>query len=164
MAIDSTNPSMVMARAVERLSPKTLIVAAAGNHGLTVGWVNGLTEHSPTWPAALPNVVAVGADDPLTGTLAGFSPRLPWVTCTAPGEGVVAAYLTADVTTEEEPGVLPTHFEGYARWSGTSFATAAVSGAVAARMRPRVDAWEALDELLNHPGPNPVVKKFQHTP
>jgi hypothetical protein len=43
-------------------------------------------------------------------------------------------------------------FTGYAAWSGTSFAAATVSGAIAARTVPgRVTAREALDQLLRDP-------------
>lgn len=134
-------PPLLMSRAVELLSPDVLIVAAAGNHGD----VPGVT---PTWPAALPDVVAVGARGK-DGEPAPFSPRLPWVTCTAPGVEVKGAYL--DTAVRMVDGTIE-EFKGYARWSGTSFATAKVSGAIAAHMAPgKITARAALNHLLARP-------------
>jgi membrane-anchored mycosin MYCP len=91
-------------------------------------------------------VVAVGAraqDE----SLASFSPRLPWITCTAPGVTVLGDYLDApDIALMDGTKA---QFDGYATWSGTSFATAITSGAIAARtVRGRVTARQALAELL----------------
>jgi hypothetical protein len=157
-------PPLVLRRAVEVVSRTTLIVAAAGNHGATD---NRLL---PTWPAALPGVVAVGAarDSDLSDagepTLAEFSPRLPWVTCVAPGVDVVSTYLFADVAVHpEDPDKPPTTFDGFARWSGTSFAAASVSGAVAKGTVPGlIDARGSLVQLLDTP--NPVVKRYVWRP
>src|SRR5262249_53884426 len=117
-------------RAVEVLSRTTVIVAAAGNH-------NGLSYCKlPTWPAALPGVLAVGAaedrylDPDRVPVPTFFTPRLPWVDCMAPGLALVSTYLKGSVKGYKE------EFEGYASWSGTSFAAAMVSGAIAKRMMP----------------------------
>jgi membrane-anchored mycosin MYCP len=108
----------------------------------------------PMWPAALDDVVAVGASDG-NGHHAQFSPDLPWVNFLAPGVGVDSTYLTGRIragsqdvhtTTTSEP------FTGWANWSGTSFAAASVSGAIAARIKPgHRTAREALDDLHNRP-------------
>jgi len=119
-------------RAIERLSPHMVIVAAAGNHGEIPGLRNGLTRTAPTWPAALTGVVAVGATQ-ADGTLAPYSPDLPWVSCTALGDKLTSTYLPGNV--ELRTGQVQ-EFHGYATWKGTSFATATVSGAIAARTRP----------------------------
>jgi len=157
-------PPLVLSRAVERLNPRVVVVAAAGNHAETSGWDNGRTSRSPTWPAALPSVVAVGASD-RGGQRAPFSPNLPWVSCTAWGVDVPGAYLTGDVLVHDQDGVLiEKPFCGHATWSGTSFAAATVSGAVAAAMRPGKTAREALGELLESHDKNPVVKKFHLAP
>ncbi len=133
-------PPLLLTRAVELLSRQLLIVAAAGNHNL-----DDAIRRQPTWPAALPDVVAVGAragDD-----LADFSPRLPWITCTAPGSAVLGEYLDAHDVVLLDGTKAP--FEGYATWSGTSFATAIASGAIAARtVRGRVTPREALAQML----------------
>jgi subtilisin family serine protease len=136
------HPPLLMARAAELLSQRMLLVAAAGNHHLSAD------PTAPTWPAALPDVVAVGSLDP-DGTPSDFSPRLPWITCGAPGRKLLGAYYKGDVTMLDD--AVDT-FGGYALWSGTSFATATVSGAVAARTVPgRVSPRDALGSLLAEP-------------
>jgi hypothetical protein len=124
-------PPAILRRAIERLSPHMVIVAAAGNHGKIPGMVNGITRHSPTWPAALPDVIAVSATTE-GDTLAAYSPDLPWVTATAKADGVPSTYLHGDVHLPE--GNKP--FTGYATWRGSSFASAIVSGAIAAHVQP----------------------------
>jgi subtilisin family serine protease len=160
-------PPLVLSRAIERMKPGVLVVAAAGNHGLRVGWDNGLTSRSATWPAALPTVVAVGAltePAPLSGPeqLADFTPRAPWITCNALGDHVRGAYLHGPVAVHTDTGeLIQKDFNGSATWSGTSFAAGTVSGAIAARMAGGMSAREALDELLRDNG---VVKKYVHAP
>ncbi len=150
-------PPFALAWAVDRLSPEVLVVAAAGNHGDRTG-----AEKDPVYPAALPDVVAVGATE-RPGSQ--FSPKLPWVTCTAPGLNITGAYLAEDVLELDEAGRLTentTRFPGYARWSGTSFAAAHVSGAIAAAMEPGKTAREALDTLLAEP--NGTVRRYVYEP
>ena len=145
---------MIVQRAVERLSPHMVIVAAAGNHGEIPGIRNGLARTSPTWPAALTGVVAVGATT-VDGLPATYSPDLPWVTCTALGDDVISTYLSGKVTLRSG---LVKDFDGYALWKGTSFATATVSGAIAARTRPgEVTATGAFHSAL---AAGDVVKGF----
>lgn len=141
-------PPLVLTRAVERLTPSVLLVAAAGNHGAT--------DHSTAaiWPAALPTVVAVAATEQEGSE---FSPNLPWITCAAPGVGVVGAYLDEQFVRQPKSG-LDAPYSGYATWSGTSFAAATVSGAVAAAMTDGRTAAEALDELLRRP--DGIVRPF----
>ncbi|MBB5953608.1 subtilisin family serine protease [Saccharothrix tamanrassetensis] len=135
---------MVVQRAIERLSPHMLVVAAAGNHGAVPGIRHGITRTSPTWPAALPGVVAVGATT-ADGNPAPYSPDLPWVGCAAVGDRVVSTYLKGKVLLRSNDVV---EFDGYATWKGTSFATATVSGAIAARTVPgEVAPAEALRRL-----------------
>ncbi|WP_169953278.1 S8/S53 family peptidase [Microbispora sp. H11081] len=143
----SGGPPLVIARAIERLAPRVLVVAAAGNHGAIPHLSSGRNRRSACWPAAVPPVVAVGAYGMVDGRPAMpiWSPDLPWVACLAPGEGVVGSYLTGEVDID---GMLQT-FDGHARWSGTSFSAALVSGAVAARTVPgSVTPRQALDKLL----------------
>jgi membrane-anchored mycosin MYCP len=130
---------LLLCQAVKLLSQRVLLVAAAGDQNLT------------TWPAALPGVVAVGArqDD---GTPADFSPRQPWVMCTAPGDQNTRLTATAFNGT-------PGEFTGDATWSGTAFAAATASGAVAARTVPgQVTAHDALTSLLAEDGG--VVRRY----
>jgi hypothetical protein len=68
----------------------------------------------------------------------------------APGQNVVGPYLSGTVNVQtREHGTLPTDFpEGWASWSGTSFAAATVTGRLA-RLTARNggDAHAALREL-----------------
>jgi Subtilase family len=162
---DDGEPPLVLARAVSLLSAEILLVAAAGNHGnidelrakgalAEDSWAKGLTSKTPMFPAALSEVTAVGATD--GDTLAAFSPQTPWVEVTAPGVDVESTYLTGEVKLDSataQGNTTATFSEGFARWDGTSFAAAAVSGAVAAKIRPgRRDARQALASVLASPG------------
>jgi membrane-anchored mycosin MYCP len=139
-------PPMVLQRAVELLTPDVVLVAAAGNHGKIRG-SGFITPKSPFWPAALPDVVAVGAHD-ANGHRAGFSPKLPWIDLSAPGVDVVSTYLNGTVITDKASS-----FAGYASWSGTSFAAATVTGAIAANIKPGRTARQSLQLLLDTPAP-----------
>lgn len=141
---------LLLARAIERLDPATVVVAAAGNHGEDGGML--ADPRRPAWPAALDGVIAVGAIDD-AGKTAPFSPSgVPWVDVLAPGVDRLSTYLRGDISFDDDS----THpFEGFARWSGTSFAAASVSGAIAARTVPgQVSArraWEALRQAAERP-------------
>ncbi len=143
-------PPAILDRAIERLSGRMMIVAAAGNHGDIDGMSSGdvnITQNSATWPAALPRVVAAGVHD------ADYSPDLPWVNCTVdpatPDGKFISTYLDSPhVQMHDQETVLP--FHGYASWEGTSCAAAVVGGAVAATMIPGTkSAEQALAELMD---------------
>jgi hypothetical protein len=121
-------PPLVLSAALGALGPRTVVVAAAGNHG------RGRDAAPPCWPAALDNVIAVGALD--GGQSAAFSPHAPWVDAMAPGIDVVSTS-----TVDGPDGAL------FARWSGTSFAAAAVSGAIAAATTQAGSAGRAWNDL-----------------
>ncbi len=95
-------------------------VAAAGNHG----------QDRPFWPAAFKHVVSVGAVDWYDGVwqLAPFSNYGWWVDVYAPGVEVRSTYLKGvwKLPTETKA----TRIDGYARWSGTSFATPQVASLI----------------------------------
>jgi subtilisin family serine protease len=130
-------PPLVLARAVDLLTPDVVLVAAAGNHGAE----EGRAAASAVYPAAFDDVIAVGAHNG-TGTAAAFSPTLPWVDLIAPGVRVTSTY---PVRFTGGPG-----YDGQAVWSGTSFATAHVTGVIAAHTEPgRVDARQALQRLMD---------------
>jgi membrane-anchored mycosin MYCP len=147
-------PPMVLERAISQLTPTMVVIAAAGNHG-----TDELDEAdrkdqamperaAPLFPAALDGVLAVGAVD-AAGNYAPFNPidgtdetrPAPWIDVFAPGVELVSTYLDE---TGDQLVQVPTHgkpveyetvsFEGYANWSGTSFASAYVTGLVAARI------------------------------
>lgn len=152
------NSSMAIEDALRRLDRNIVVVAAAGN--LHTGAAGEGSEddghghsHPPVttprefWPAALPWVFSVGAL-----ATSGPSPRLAnftniggWVTAYTQGVDVFSTYLAVD--DHREPKA-PKRFNGYAYWSGTSFAAPAVAGAIAARMhRDRVSAQTAADMI-----------------
>lgn len=140
----ATGP-LALRRAVSLHQGRSLLVAAAGNHGESAAPI------LPVWPAALPGVTAVGSTRPGPGPamehLSPITPLVPWVDCCAVGERVTSTYLDGKVGTLGTT----TEFAKYASWSGTSFAAAAVSGAVAAAMRPGERAAAALERLLREP-------------
>lgn len=132
---------LVLETALNRLDPDVVVVAAAGNHAARA------ESRRPMWPAALPRVVAVGAMD-RAEQVPKWSPQpegWPWVDVLATGSDVTSTYITGPV----DLGKGSVDFEGFARWSGTSFAAAKLAGAIAARTVPgRVSAATALRELL----------------
>ncbi|WP_155123605.1 MULTISPECIES: S8/S53 family peptidase [unclassified Actinoplanes] len=137
-------PALAVTTALRLLGPRTVVVAAAGNHG-----ENEQDGRRPMWPAAYDEVVAVGALTP-QGMPATFSPDAPWVDLLAPGVNVVSNYFgdAVSVVDPDTPGTTG-RYPGLAAWSGTSFAAAWVSGLVAARIRPgETDAPAALHRLL----------------
>ncbi|MET8139828.1 S8/S53 family peptidase [Sphaerisporangium sp. NPDC005288] len=107
----------------------TVVVACAGN----------TASARPFWPAALPGVIAVGALDSAEVTRARFSAYGPWVDACARGEALTSSFV------DFHP------FDGYAMWSGTSFAAAVVGGAIAAAAR-RVPPGEAAHQVLHATG------------
>lgn len=130
-------PPLVLTRAVDLLTPEVVLVAAAGNHGAE----DTRASAAPVYPAAFDDVIAVGAHTG-DGTSAPFSPTLPWVDLVAPGVQVTSTY---PVRSAGGPG-----YDGQATWSGTSFATAHVTGVIAAHTEPgRIGARQALQRLMD---------------
>ncbi|MFI6816410.1 S8 family peptidase [Nonomuraea sp. NPDC050328] len=121
-------PSPLLADAVSALT-ETVVVACAGNTG----------SDRPFWPAALPGVIGVGALDAAEERRAPFSAHGSWIDAWARGEWLTSAYLRTG------------EFAGYASWSGTSFAAALVSGAIA----------RAAADLPPHEAAQAVLKERQ---
>jgi subtilisin family serine protease len=115
-----------------------VVVAAAGNAGGS----------RPAWPAALPRVIAVAA---VRATDEGAVPAEysnfgPWVDACADGTRT-STYVTGVL---EVPGAEPEKFDGFARWSGTSFAAPYVAGRIAALMSEKgLTAPDAAARLLD---------------
>ncbi|MDQ3631515.1 MAG: S8/S53 family peptidase [Actinomycetota bacterium] len=119
-------------RAVNALPRSTLVVAAAGNHGVV----------RPFFPAAFKRVLAVGAaelDEEKAWRAAEYTNFGPWVDLCAVGTDIDSTFVTFP---PDGSG-----FDGGATWSGTSFAAphvSAVAAALAARdgISPRLAAHQ----------------------
>ena len=124
---DDNQAPLVLSTALDRLGTRVVVVAAAGNQGATPD------RGRPMWPAALDEVVSVAAMDG-EGRRPAWSPDpdLPWIDVTARGEDVTSTYLTGEVDLHAVNRDKDERFDGYAKWSGTSFSAAQVSGAIAA--------------------------------
>jgi membrane-anchored mycosin MYCP len=147
-------PPLLLSTAISRLDRDVVVVAAAGNHGdlrRRKPPVPGNVS-KPTYPAALDGVTAVGAAS-RNGNAASFTPKDKfWIDYLAPGVDLLGVYLDGKVALD---GDLSEKFCGLARWSGTSFAAALFSGAVAARTLPgRVTARQALHDIAGAAGPS----------
>lgn len=139
-------PPPGISRAINRLMRRrVLVVAAAGNDG----------QCRVKFPAGMPGVVSVGALGPCGP--ADFSNHGHWVDVSAPGEDLVSCFFDGFVGPYEPlPGsLLPDidDFEGWAMWSGTSFSTPVVVGAIAQTMKIySCTALEAARIVLRRPG------------
>lgn len=107
-----------------------LVVAAAGNND-----DQGGTPTTPKYPAAMQNVVAVGATT-TTDTLATFSRRGPWVDLLAPGTQLLTTAAGG----------------GYVQASGTSIASPIAAGAAALLIAQGFDT-----------GPNELLGQLQRS-
>jgi hypothetical protein len=117
------------------------VVASAGNES-----IEGMV-----WPAAFPNVISVGALDEgdqvargSTPPIAPFSNRGQWIKAFASGVRVLGPYSVTGSGA------------GWARWSGTSFAAAIVSGRIAQVAIERgISGAAAADAVLSDSDPCP---------
>ncbi|KAB2346497.1 S8 family peptidase [Actinomadura rudentiformis] len=132
-------PSPVLSRAIAALGRRTVVVACAGN----------AASDRPFWPAALKSVVAVAALDAAQRDRAWFSNYGWWVDACAPGVDITSTYVRFDGTRPRVNGIDPDAFEGFARWSGTSFAAPAVAGRIAGLAAGGLAAVEAADRVLD---------------
>lgn len=140
------------------------VVAPAGNQSTFV----------PQYPAAFAslypdNVIGVGSIAN-SGARSVFSNHGNWVTCCTEGEDVVSTFVTGwdDKPTEEadpQPGVPrdswphpPKSFSGWAKWSGTSFASPKIAGAIAKNMAAGMGLHAAWADVQNGgQAPDPIV-------
>jgi subtilisin family serine protease len=113
-----------------------VVVASAGN----AHWSR------KTWPAAIPDVVAVAAvtRDNEGLALADYSNFGSWVDACAEGERT-SMYVPGKLELSGQPTIT---FSGFARWSGTSFAAPYVAGRLAAMTGHGYTAVEARGDLL----------------
>ncbi|MET0728881.1 MAG: S8/S53 family peptidase [Acidimicrobiales bacterium] len=133
-----------LAAAVRRATTLgTAVVASAGNDSTC----------RPTFPAALPGVVGVGAIGPAGP--APFTNYGPWVRACAPGVDVVSWFFSAfeGQKTAAQGELDPDSFESWARWSGTSFAAPIVTAALAREMGTyEVNAAQAVHRVIDARG------------
>jgi hypothetical protein len=118
-----------------------VVVASAGNDSTC----------RPSYPAAIPGVVSVGAIGP--DGPAWFSNYGDWVRACAPGMDVVSSFFASF-----NGGRVPSagrdidQFRSWATWSGTSFAAPAVVGALIREMRASYcSPIEAVERLIDAP-------------
>jgi membrane-anchored mycosin MYCP len=149
---DDDSAPMVLDAAIRRFGRDTVVVAAAGNNGDANGSrpsdvPAGVTPSTTSYPAALPEVLGVGAID-ADNKRAPFTPDpAPWISLLARGTDLNAAYLRGEVRLPGQSQT--TRFDGIANWAGCSFAAGVVTGVIAARTEPgRRSARQALDELM----------------
>lgn len=137
-----------LAKVLDGLDARIAVVAAAGNDG---------TEDEPMWPAAFDRVISVGAlDERLVRPPSATPPRAPfsnygsWVEAFADGVQLLGPFVDFDEVGEDPFGRRPPQqFRGWARWSGTSFAAAVVSGRIAQTSIERdITGAQAAEALL----------------
>ncbi len=134
--------------------PAPIVVAAAGNLG----------DSREFYPAADDWTIGVGAVSgpggepggrPISGSVSGpgparasFSNFGPWVDVCARGDKVLSSFEDHPYRSSSAPSG-PLQFDGFAVWSGTSFAAAYVSGKVAEVLarRPGLDRAGVIQEL-----------------
>jgi len=118
-----------------------VVVASAGNEGTS----------EPQYPAAYDGVVAVGAlgpDGPTPWTNYGS-----WVNACAPGADLVSSFFASFDGPEPRVNTMdPDKFEGWATWSGTSFAAPVVVAVLAREMvLGSCNAREAVHRVIHSP-------------
>ncbi|MET0862816.1 MAG: S8/S53 family peptidase [Nakamurella sp.] len=150
-------PPLALATAIDRLDPRIVVVAAAGNYADFNERYGIDFSKSPAWPAALDDVVAVGAATKAGNgwTTATFSPKAPWVDIVAPGVRVPSLLIGKGPGVTGDPGGRLPDEPSYAEWSGTSLATAIVTGTIAKNMvhtlnddKSAISAWKELFDGL----------------
>jgi hypothetical protein len=135
-----------LAEAIEQLiEAKIVVVASAGNDATCL----------PMYPAAIPGVIGVAALDE-HDTPASFTNFGPWVRACTRGVDVVSTFF--DWTGSEK------EFDGWAEWSGTSFAAPRVVAALAEEFAPKVEPNGAPDPGNQAPDPYDAVKTLIDDP
>lgn len=155
--------------AVQRAGPFDLVVMSVGGYmsdadaqafgralmpllgdGLGIAAAGNQASSRRYFPAALPGIVAVGAL--CDAGRAWFSNFGGWVDACAPGVDVVSTFFVEARDQDGPP------YEGWARWSGTSFSAPKVAGAIAQEMyltgASAATAWNRLSDYQRYRYPD----------
>jgi hypothetical protein len=137
---DHDAPPLAIATAMAAMGGDHVVVAAAGNQGIS----------RPFWPAAFDQVLAVGAVDQDAGkwARASYSNYGRWVDATARGTSLQSTFARARTKVGLGLPIGPftplLTFDGWASWDGTSFATP-IAAAMIARTMSRTATTSAGD-------------------
>jgi hypothetical protein len=143
---------LVLQTAVSMVRDDAVLLAAGGNYAdMTMDEIRAtaLSRRSPMWPAALDGVTAVGSHD-RHGKRSRFSPAVPWVDLSAPGEQLRSTYFNGQVAMPDVSGrpVPATTFTGSAEWTGSSLSTAVAAGRLAVRREGDEPLTSTLQRVL----------------
>jgi len=129
-----------LAKAIADLADAgSAVVASAGNDSTCF----------PMFPASLPHVVGVAALDE-NDDAAVFTNYGPWVRACARGTNVVSLFFdNFNGAGPKEKNYDPDKFEGWALWSGTSFAAPAVVAALARAVAGGATPHQAVADLID---------------
>lgn len=159
---ENGDPPLALRAAVDKVDSDTVIVAAAGNHGNPQ---NGQDRFDPpAWPAAFDRVIAVASADKVDAP-SSFAPQGQWIDVYLPGEDVRSTFIEGRLDVNEGLDDEDAVYKGFASWSGSSFAAAKLSGAVAARTKiGSKSPSAALAELLRGGRPGPARSRTLGAP
>jgi subtilisin family serine protease len=122
--LDDDPPADVAQAVSAAIDAGCAVISAAGNDAI----------EDRTYPAALENVIGVGALGEDRQSRASFSNRGDWVNVYAPGERVQSTYVVGREDRRTTRDRNADTFRDTAVWSGTSFACGIVSGHIAASL------------------------------
>jgi subtilisin family serine protease len=135
------HPACLQAAITTAMAAGIVVVASAGNDGIC----------RKAYPAAFDGVVSVGALGP--NGPAPFSNWGSWVRACAPGVDVASTFWHFDGRAHERYGMDPDSYDGWATWSGTSFAAPIVAGVIAKAMQSQgISGNAAVEVLIDQPG------------
>jgi hypothetical protein len=140
---DTLDNPEAMAGAIASVQTAGMVVVASAGNASTC---------TPVFPAAFPEVISVGAIGP--NGPAPFTNYGSWVRACAPGVDIVSTFFKDFVGSEPAPpgGTDPDNFDGWAKWSGTSFSAPVVAGALARTMiADGCDAKTAVARVIDAP-------------